>query len=187
MSRELSFNFCECNALSGLALWAPLGAAAGTAMCSVSVRCKAGQMVAPAGRLQQTVIRCVLAGTRCVADRSPVAWQAQSAKVSWWRILLYTLLLAVPGQVSPSWCFFFFFFFFLQCVRQITSSKWFGLSECPPFILVACRRPALPLVSPPSRWAWLLERVLFVGPLKGPFWSARQRWRVRERACLPGP
>ena len=83
VSRELSFNFCECNALSGLALWAPLGAAAGTAMCSVSVRCKAGQMVAPAGRLQQTVIRCVLAGTRCVADRSPVAWQAQSAKVSW--------------------------------------------------------------------------------------------------------
>ena len=186
MLRELSFHFRECNVLSGLASWAPLAAAAGTVMRSLSARCKAGQMAAPAGRLQQTVMRCAPAGSRgCVADRSPVAWQTQSAKVSWWRIMLYTLLLAVPGQVSPSWCFFFFFFFFffLKCVRQITPSELLGLLEGPPFILVARRRPGLPLASPPSRWMWLVEQVLFAGPLNGPFWSARQRWRLWESAA----
>ena len=100
--RELSFNFRDCNVLSGLALWAPLGAAAGMVMRSVSARCKARQLAAPAGQLQQTVMRCALAGSRrCVADRLPVTWQVWSAKVSWWSIMLYTLLLAVPGQVSP--------------------------------------------------------------------------------------
>ena len=84
MLRELSFNVHECNVLSGLASWAPLGAVAGTVMRSVSARCKARQMAAPAGWLQQTVMRCAPAGSRrCVADRSPVAWQARSAKVSW--------------------------------------------------------------------------------------------------------
>ena len=62
MLRELSFNFCDCNVLSGLASWAPLRAAAGTVMRSVSVRCKARQMAAPAGRLQQTVMRCTPPG-----------------------------------------------------------------------------------------------------------------------------
>ena len=28
---------------------------------------------------------------------------------------------------------------------------------------------------------------LFAEPLKGPLWSARQRWRGRESASLPGP
>ena len=42
-----------------------------------------------------------------------------------------------------------------------------GLSECPPFILVARHKPGLPLASPPSRWTWLVERVLFAGALKG--------------------
>jgi len=32
-----------------------------------------------------------------------------------------------------------------------------GLSECPPFILVARHRPGLPLASLLSRWAWLVE------------------------------
>jgi hypothetical protein len=82
--RELSFHFRECNVLSGLASWAPLAAAAGTVMRSLSARCKAGQMVAPAGQLQQTVMRCAPAGSRrYLADMSPVAWQARSAKVSW--------------------------------------------------------------------------------------------------------
>ena len=82
--RELSFNFREFNVLSGFASWDPLGGTAGTVMRSVSARCKAGQMAAPAGRLQQTVMRCAPAGSRkCVADISPVAWQARSAKVSW--------------------------------------------------------------------------------------------------------
>ena len=84
--RELSFNFDEYNVLSGLASRAPLGAAAGTVMRSLSARCKGGQMGAPAGWLQQ-VMKCAPAGSRrCVADRSPVAWQARSAKVSWYRI-----------------------------------------------------------------------------------------------------
>ena len=41
-----------------------------------------------------------------------------------------------------------------------------GLSECSPFILVPRRRPGLPLASPPSRLAWLVEPgPVFRGPL----------------------
>ena len=59
--REL-FNFCECN-VSGLASWAQLRAAAGTAMRSVR-DVEPGQMAAPAGRLQQTAMRCAPARSR---------------------------------------------------------------------------------------------------------------------------
>ena len=38
-----------------------------------------------------------------------------------------------------------------------------GWSECSPFILVARRRPGLPLASLPSRRAWLVELVQVAG------------------------
>ena len=76
MLRELSFNFRDCNLLSGLASWAPLGAAAGTVKRSVS-----GDVVRVDGGTGWTAAaggdEIASAGSRrCVADRSPVAWQA---------------------------------------------------------------------------------------------------------------
>ena len=58
--------------------------------------------------------------------------------------------------------------------------RMLGCSECPPFILVACRRPGLPLASPPSRMAWLVEP----GPVcRGPL-SQRDRDGGCERVLL---
>ena len=57
-----------------------------------------------------------------------------------------------------------------------------GWSECPPFILVARRRPGLPLASPPSQRAWLVEP----GPVcRGPL-GQRDRDGGCERVQLLG-
>ena len=70
--------------------------------------------------------------------------------------------------------------------RSDRSSRWHsqtaGLSECPPFILVACSRPGLPLAIPPSRRAWLVEP----GPVcRGPL-GQQERDGGSERVLLLG-
>ena len=59
-----------------------------------------------------------------------------------------------------------------------------GLPECHPLMQVARRRPDLPLASPPSGRASIVERVFFGVAIKGKFMSARQGWIERWSAAV---
>ena len=137
MLHELSFNYRECSALSGLALWALLWATAGTVVRSVSARWRVradwdtGRTAAADGEEMRSR---QVAG--CVASTG-LLWCCGEVE----RWTLYSLLcqdrLALLDASS-----------FLKYNRQITPSGWMlGWLECPPFILIAHHRPGLPLAS----------------------------------------
>jgi len=72
---------------------------------------------------------------------------------------------------------------FLKCLRQFTPFDWwFGVWNCPPFILISDVQSALLLVSWWIRWAWLLERLLLVEVL---WWEGPDLQRSFPYPSLP--